>query len=302
MKSRQSFTRAMFTLTRRPRRHLERMPRRRAQLPLAEELGPHPVIPAPTKELIPTTNVARALGWAVGDHPTSPSGAKVTAFASELQHPRWVQVLPNGDVLVAETNAPPKPEDHKGVKGWVMKRFMEKGGSAGPSANRITLLRDRDHDGKAELQSVFIEGLNSPLGMALVGNHLFVADTDAIVRFPYAEGETVMHAAGVKLVDLPAGPLNHHWTKNVIAGADGTKLYVAVGSNSNAGEERDRQEGRGRACRAGSGRSISRRARTACSRRVCGTRAGSPGSRPRGRSGPWSTSATSSAAICHPTI
>ena len=219
--------------------------REQAQLPLSEELGPNPVIPPPTKAIVPTANVAPALGWTAGLHPTSPSGAKVTAFASDLQHPRWVQVLPNGDVLVAETNAPPKPDDHKGVKGWVMKRFMKKAGSAGPSANRITLLRDRDHDGKAELRSVFIEGLNSPLGMALVGDRLFVADTDAILRFPYVEGETVVRAEGVKLVDLPAGPLNHHWTKNVIASPDGSKLYAAVGSNSNAGENGiEKEEGR----------------------------------------------------------
>ena len=160
----------------------------------------------------------------------------MTAFADGLEHPRWVYVLPNGDVLVAETNAPPKPDDHKGLKGWAMKQFMKRSGSAGPSANRITLLRDGDRDGKSDLRSVFLGGLNSPLGMALVGDDLYVANTDALVRYPYRDGDTTVSATGVKLVDLPAGPINHHWTKNVIASRDGTKLYVAIGSNSNAGE------------------------------------------------------------------
>jgi glucose/arabinose dehydrogenase len=210
--------------------------RESAVLPISSEQGPQPVLPAPVKSVIPTANVAPARGWDPGLQPTAPSGAKVTAFATDLQHPRSVYVLPNGDVLVAETNAPPKPDDSKGVKGWVMKQFMKKGGSAGPSANRITLLRDADHDGKAEVRSVFVEGLSSPFGMALVGTNLYVADTDAILRFPYTTNDTTVTGSGVKLVDLPAGPINHHWTKNIIASADGTKLYAAIGSNSNAGE------------------------------------------------------------------
>ena len=210
--------------------------RESALLPIAAEEGPRPALPAPVKTVVPTTNVAAARGWDPGAAPTSPSGAKVTPFATGLQHPRWVYVLPNGDVLVAETNAPPKPEDRKGVKGWLMKQYMKKAGSAGPSANRLTLLRDADHDGKAETRSVFAAELNSPLGMTLVGPSLYVADTDAILRFPYVDGDTTARGAGAKLVDLPAGPINHHWTKNVIANADGTKLYAAVGSNSNAGE------------------------------------------------------------------
>ena len=210
--------------------------RESALLPISAEEGPHPVLPAPVEHLIPTANVAPARGWDPGMKPTAPTGAKVTAFATNLRHPRWVYVLPNDDVLVAETNAPPKPEDHKGVKGWLMKQFMKKAGSAGPSANRITLLRDADHDGVAEVRSVFVSELNSPLGMALVGPSLYVADTDAILRFPYVQNDTAARGAGVKLVELPAGPINHHWTKNIIANAEGTKLYATIGSNSNAGE------------------------------------------------------------------
>jgi glucose/arabinose dehydrogenase len=210
--------------------------RETALLPISSEEGPHPALPTPVKSVIPTANVATARGWDAGAQPTSPAGAKVTAFATGLQHPRWVYVLPNGDLLVAETNAPPKPQDHKGVKGWLMKQYMKKAGSAGPSANRLTLLRDSDHDGKADLRTVFASDLNSPLGMALVGPSLYVADTDAILRFPYADNDAVARGGAAKLVDLPAGPINHHWTKNIIASADGAKLYAAIGSNSNAGE------------------------------------------------------------------
>jgi glucose/arabinose dehydrogenase len=160
----------------------------------------------------------------------------VTAFATGLDHPRWLYVLPNGDVLVAETNAPPRPEDCKGIKGWFMKRFMKIAGAAVPSANRITLLRDADGDGVAESRGAFLEGLASPFGMALVGDALYVANTDALVRFPYRAGEMRITAPATRVTALPGGPINHHWTKNVIASADGSRLYVAVGSNSNVGE------------------------------------------------------------------
>jgi len=163
-------------------------------------------------------------------------GTTVAAFAQGLDHPRWLYVLPNGDVLVAETNAPERPQDAKGIKGWFFKHFQKKAGGTVPSANRITLFRDADGDGVAETKSVFLAGLYSPFGMALVGNTLYVADSDAVLKFPYTQGETKIAATGVKVVDLPAGPINHHWTKNVIASADGSKLYVAVGSNSNAAE------------------------------------------------------------------
>jgi len=198
--------------------------------------GPDPVLPEPTRGLIPTVSIATAKGWTAGGKPVAPDGRTVSAFATGLDHPRWVYVLPNGDVLVAETNAPKRPEDEKGVKARAMKFFMKKAGAAAPSANRITLLRDADGDGIAETRSAFLEGLNSPFGMALVGDALYVANTDAVVRFPYKKDQTKITAPGEKVVDLPAGPRNHHWTKNLIASPDGSKLYVTVGSNSNVAE------------------------------------------------------------------
>ena len=157
-------------------------------------------------------------------------------FASGLDHPRWLYVLPNGDVLVAETNGPPRPQNNKGIRGWFFKRFQKKAGGAVPSANQITLLRDRNGDGIVETRSIFLKGLHSPFGMVLVGNVIYVANTDALVSFPYEQDQTEIKAAATKIIDLPAGPLNHHWTKNVVASRDGTKLYVAIGSNSDAGE------------------------------------------------------------------
>jgi glucose/arabinose dehydrogenase len=168
--------------------------------------------------------------------PQSAPGTQVVAFARGLDHPRWLYVPPNGDVLVAESNAPPKPEDGKGIKGWLMGLVMKWAGAGVPSANRITLLRDSDGDGVADVRSVLLDGLNSPIGMALVGNDLYIANSDAIVRFPYAAGDTRISARASKVVNLPAGPINHHWTKNLIASPDGSKLYVTVGSNSNVAE------------------------------------------------------------------
>jgi glucose/arabinose dehydrogenase len=199
-------------------------------------VGPDPQLPAPAKSLVPTVHIAEATGWPQGARPKAPAGFQVTALATNLDHPRWLTVLPNGDVLVAETNAPPKPEDAKGIKGVVMKLVMKRAGAGPASANRITLLRDADGDGVAETRQVFAQGLNSPYGMALVGNELYVADTDAVVKFAYRAG--VLQPAGqpVKVTDLPAGDINHHWTKNVVASPDGAKLYATVGSNSNVGE------------------------------------------------------------------
>jgi glucose/arabinose dehydrogenase len=207
-----------------------------ARLPVSAGTGANPELPAPNHTLIPTVHVATAIGWPQGVTPTAAADLKANAFATGLDHPRWLYVLPNGDVLVAETNAPPKPEDGKGIKGWFMKKFMKRAGGAVPSANRITLLRDADGDGVAETRSVFLQGLHSPFGMTLVGDDFYVANSDAVVRFPYSAGATQIASAGTKLVDLPAGPINHHWTKNVIASRDGSKLYVTVGSNSNVGE------------------------------------------------------------------
>jgi glucose/arabinose dehydrogenase len=207
-----------------------------SRLPVGADTGPEPTLPEPTQTLIPTVKVAPAKGWPAGVTPKAAQGTQVSAFATGLEHPRWVYVLPNGDVLVAETAAPERPAEGKGIKGRVMASYMKKAGSAVPSANRITLLRDADGDGVPELRQVFLEGLNSPFGMALVGNDLYVANTDAVVRFPYRQGETRISAAGTKVVDLPAGPRNHHWTKNLIASRDGSKLYVTTGSNSNVAE------------------------------------------------------------------
>jgi glucose/arabinose dehydrogenase len=185
---------------------------------------------------VPTVDIAPAVGWPPGTKPAAPAGTRVDAFATNLEHPRWLYVLPNGDVLVAETNAPERPEEGKGVKGWMMTQVMKRAGAAVPSANRITLLRDGDGDGVAESRFVFLEGLNSPFGMALVGRDFYVANTDAVLRFPYTKGQTRIDAPGQKVVDLPAGPRNHHWTKNLVASPDGAKLYVTVGSNSNVAE------------------------------------------------------------------
>jgi len=207
--------------------------------------GPDPVLPEPQHKLIPTVKIAPAVGWKAGAMPIAAAGLKVNALAVGLDHPRWLYVLPNGDVLVAETNAPPKPDDGKGIKAWIMKKEMASAGAGVPTANRIILLRDTNGDGVVATRTVFLQGLNSPFGMALVGHDLYVANSDAIVRFPYQGGETEITAPGTKVVDLPAGPINHHWTKNIIANRDGTLLYATVGSNSNVGENGlDKEVGR----------------------------------------------------------
>ncbi|WP_339521332.1 PQQ-dependent sugar dehydrogenase [Pseudomonas sp. EL_65y_Pfl2_R96] len=216
-----------------------------SSLQVSDGTGPSPKLPEPNKTLIPTVNIAPAIGWPQGAKPVAAAGTQVAAFAEGLDHPRWLYVLPNGDVLVAETNAPPKPDDGKGIRDWVMGKVMGRAGAGVPSPNRITLLRDKDHDGVAETRTVFLENLNSPFGMTLVGNDLYVADTDRLLRFHYENGETAIKLPPIKVVDLPGGTLNHHWTKNVIASKDGSKLYVTVGSNSNVGENgMDQEEGR----------------------------------------------------------
>ena len=202
--------------------------------------GPNPTLPAPHKALFPTVNVADAVGWPAGRTPVAAAGFRVQPFASGLSHPRWIYRLPNGDILVAETNAPPKPEnlDKKaegGIRGWAQGLFMKKAGARVPSPNRITLLRDADGDGVAETKTAFLENLMSPFGMALIGDTLYVANAGAVVAFPYQAGQTQITAAPRKIVDLPA-QRNHHWTKSLVASADGSRLYVGVGSNSNVGE------------------------------------------------------------------
>jgi glucose/arabinose dehydrogenase len=207
--------------------------------------GPNPKLPAPEKSLIPTVNVAPAVGWPSGGKPVPASGMAVTAYASGLEHPRWLYMLPNGDILVAETNKPSTEEKEKHrIKAAVMGMEMKKAGAGVESPNRITLLRGLGANGAAATKTVFMEGLNSPFGMALVGNDLYIADADAIVKVPYKTGDTRITAKPVKFADLPAG-LNHHWTKNIIASKDGKFIYATVGSNSNVGENgMDKEEGR----------------------------------------------------------
>ena len=207
-----------------------------AQLTVADGTGPQPRLASPNPRLIPTVNIAPARGWPVGVTPLAAAGTRVVTFAGGLDHPRWLMVLPNGDVLVAETNAPVRPDDGNGLQGLVRGLVMRRAGAGATSADRITLLRDSQGTGVADLRSVLLEGLNAPFGMALVGSDLYVANTDAILRFPYTPGQTRITTTGVVVARLPAGAINHHWTKNLIASADGRKLYVSVGSNSNVAE------------------------------------------------------------------
>ena len=207
-----------------------------AKQPISSGIGAQPILLQPNKMLIPTVNIAPAIGWPNEAKPIAAAGTRVSAFATGLNHPRWLYILPNGDVLVAETNAPPKPDDGKGIKGWVMGAVMKRAGAAVPSANRIMLLRDTNGDGAADVRLVFLDGLQSPFGMALVGNKFYVANSDAVMRFNYNDSAKQITEPGEKVMDLPAGRINHHWTKNIIANNDGTKLYVTVGSNSNVAE------------------------------------------------------------------
>lgn len=214
-----------------------------AKLPPDAGIGATPELPPPTSTLIPTLNIAPAIGWTDTAGPTAPEGFAVTPLARGLDHPRMVYTLPNGDVLVVESNKPPPPEgSHDGgdglmarIRAKVQEVVQNRAGAGVPSANRITLLRDSNGDGVADVRQVFMENLNSPFGVVLVGNELFIANADALVKVPYAEGQTTVTATPTRVTDLPAG-INHHWTKDVVANSDGSKLYVTVGSNSNAGE------------------------------------------------------------------
>ncbi len=207
-----------------------------AELPFSAGIGPDPVLPPPPKVLIPTVNLAPAKGWPNGGKPLAAERLTVTSYADGFDHPRWIFVLPNGDVLVAETNTPPRL-DEQGIKGWFMKKAMKEAGAGGPSANRISLLRDSDGDGKVDFRSIFLAGLNSPFGMELIGNDFYVANTDSVWRFPYHQGQTEINEPGVKIMDLPAGPVNYHWTRNILADRDGKMLYITVGSNSNIADK-----------------------------------------------------------------
>jgi glucose/arabinose dehydrogenase len=200
------------------------------------QVGPNPVLPAPQQSLFPPMNVAKVVGWKEGETPTVPSGLKIEPLAQKLQHPRALYVLPNGDVLVVESKSPNvqpvrRPKDI--VMGWI-ESTATSGGDSGPS-NRITLLRPKA-DGTVDLRTVFLDDLASPFGVALVGSDLYVANTDALVRYPYQPGDTKVSAAGTRLTELPGGPIDHHWTKTLAASRDGALLYVGVGSNSNITE------------------------------------------------------------------
>jgi len=209
-------------------------------LPVSEGFGAEPTLPAAHSTLVPTVKTAQAIGWPAGATPIAAPGLKVQAFAKDLDHPRWLYRLPNGDILVAQSNAPPKPADVKSgvgdrLRNWVMGRVMKHAGAGVQSPDSIILLRDADGDGVAETRATFLTDLTSPFGMSLVGERLYVANADAVVAFPYQTGQTRIAAAPVRIASLPAGR-NHHWTKSLVASRDGTKLYVGVGSNSNVGE------------------------------------------------------------------
>ncbi|KRG43684.1 sorbosone dehydrogenase [Stenotrophomonas panacihumi] len=207
-----------------------------ARYPVEAGMGPDPQLPKPVERVIPTVKVAPVKRWTGDATPVPADDLRVVAFARDLDHPRWIYVLPNGDVLVAEANAPPRPkEEQGGIRNKVMTSMMQKAGAATPSADRITLLRDADGDGVAEIRTQFLTGLYSPFGMALVGDRFYVANADALVSFPYKAGDTHITAAPKFIANLPGG-LNHHWTKSLVANADGSRLYVGVGSNSNVAE------------------------------------------------------------------
>jgi glucose/arabinose dehydrogenase len=200
------------------------------------QVGPNPVLPEPRQYLFPPMHLAKVVGWKQGEKPTAAPGLQIEPLAQGLQHPRSIYVLPNGDVLVVESKSPNvqpirRPKDI--VMGWI-ESWVTSGGDTGPS-NRITLLRAAQ-DGKPAVRTVFLDHLHSPFGVALVGSDLYVANTDSIMRYPYKEGETSISDPGTPLTPLPGGPIDHHWTKSLVASRDGALLYVGVGSNSNIGE------------------------------------------------------------------
>ena len=205
-----------------------------AQLPLDAVTGPTPQITAGREQIFPTIAVADVDRWKTGEAPVVAPGLVVERFAEGLDHPRNLYTLPNGDILVAETNSPPRKMG--GVEGFVMKWLMGKAGADVPSANRITLLRDANGDGQAELKTPFLTGLNSPFGMVLIGEKLYVANTNGLLVFPYKTGDTKITAKGKELTKFNARAPNNHWTRNLAASPDGKKIYISVGSNSNIGE------------------------------------------------------------------
>jgi glucose/arabinose dehydrogenase len=209
----------------------------------SRQYGPNPYLPEARQYLLPPMSVPLAVGWKSGETPSVPAGLQIQAVATGLLHPRIVYPLPNGDILVVESNSPGtqpyRPKD------YITGKVKARAGAGAKGGDRITLLRDANGDGRPDLKTVFLDHLHSPYGVALVGDTLYVANTDAILAFPYTPGATRITAPGVKLADLPAGPLNHHWTKSMAASLDGSKLYVGVGSNSNITENgMDAEQGR----------------------------------------------------------
>jgi glucose/arabinose dehydrogenase len=205
----------------------------------SSEIGANPKLPAQSQYLLPPMHIASVVGWKESETPVVPKGLQIKAFARGLKHPRAVYLLPNGDILAIESVAPPeaaikRPKDL--VMGWIEALATSGGKASTEGSNRITLLRDADGDGAAEVKETFLDHLNSPFGVALIGNDLFVAATDAIMRYPYHAGETKLKAPGTVLTELPGGPIDHHWTKSLVASEDGRLLYVGVGSNSNITE------------------------------------------------------------------
>ena len=204
-----------------------------APIDASHQVGPNPYLPPLHQYLLPPMKLAKVIGWQAGQTPTVASGLKVQALASGLKNPRSLYVLPNGDILVVETSGPKAPPIRR-PKEWVM-NWMEKKTHSTQEGHDILLLRTDGH-GTVLQKTVFIDHLSSPFGVVLVGNDLYVADTDAVLRFPYQTGQTQIRTPGVKLCDLPGGPIDHHWTKSLTASPDGTKLYAGVGSNSNITE------------------------------------------------------------------
>lgn len=196
--------------------------------------GPEPRLPPPTRAPVPQIAIAQPVGWKADEAPRAPEGFEVTRFAGALAHPRWLLVLPNGDVLVAESSSEKKGKP--GFRDRVANLLMGQAGAIQrTSPNRITLLRDADGDGLAELQTPFVENIRRPFGMTLVGETLYVAQDDGIVKLTYRKGQMKADAPPERVFDLPSGR-NHHWTKTVLASPDGKTLYATVGSNSNIGE------------------------------------------------------------------
>ncbi|WP_395623163.1 PQQ-dependent sugar dehydrogenase [Sphingomonas daechungensis] len=197
------------------------------------QIGPNPVLPKPTQFLIPPMNVAAGTGWSAGQKPTVANGLEIQPLATGLHHPRFVYVLPNGDILAVQS-APPgepvkRPKDL--IFGFVIGKADNLGGPSPKS--EISLIRDANGDGKLELQTTLLDNLNAPFGVTWVDGTLYVANTDGVVAYPFAPGQTKVSGPGRMLTPLPAGVINHHWTKSLVASPDGSKLYATVGSNSN---------------------------------------------------------------------